>query len=377
MKICKRTLVWLLILVLSAGLLAGCQSADPTDPTPTDPTPTEPPAPTEPPKPTAEERGYYLAEDYLADPTLFVPKWAGEWEVPAEMLDWEEKKASFYDPAGRVMSIGHRGDRNVLYPENSIEGFLSVMYAGVDIFEVDVVKTKDNVVIVFHDDDLLRCTDLTIRRLNGEADHLPTSNLVRDWTLDEIRQLRLVMTETSNETTNYVVPTLEDVLMLAKGRVFVSLDKVRRLDWNQDVVPVIEKVGCPETVLIPFQYLGEKGPDTLQFMVKRLYNAGAEKVPMFCQVGASNVDSVVQTIEQYGFNKGLRCGEYTPGNTALDNALKPYVGQYRFFFETLERSRDFPEVWEEMADKGYNTIMTNVNPYGLCKFVQERYFSGN
>ena len=52
MKIWKRTLVWLLILVLSAGLLAGCQSADPTDPAPTDPTPTEPPAPTEPPKPT-------------------------------------------------------------------------------------------------------------------------------------------------------------------------------------------------------------------------------------------------------------------------------------------------------------------------------------
>lgn len=377
MKIWKRTLVWLLILVLSAGLLAGCQSADPTDPTPTDPTPTDPPAPTEPPKPSAEERGYYLAEDYLADPTLFVPKWAGEFEVPEEMLSWEEKKASFYDPAGRVMSIGHRGDRNVLYPENALESFLSVMYAGIDILEVDVIKTKDNVVIVFHDDDLLRCTDLTMRRLNGEADHLPASNKVSDWTLEELRELRLVFSETSSEATNYVIPTLEDLLMIAKDRVFVTLDKVRRVDWNQDIVPVIEKVGCQETVLVPFQYLGEKGPDTLNFLVKRLLNGGAERVPMTCQVSAKNVDSVVQTIEEYGFNKALRCGEYTPGNTALDKALKPYVGQYRFFFETLVRSNDFPEVWEEMADKGYNIIMTNVNPYGLCQFVRDRHFGGN
>ena len=48
------------------------------------------------------------------------------------MLDFSEKKASFADLDGRMMSFLHRGDVKH-YPENSIEGVISSCMMGVDI----------------------------------------------------------------------------------------------------------------------------------------------------------------------------------------------------------------------------------------------------
>lgn len=362
----KKLIALLLSLVLILTVLAGCGE----EPAPTDPVN---PEPTGNQGPSAEERGYYLAEDYLADPSLFVPKWKGQFEVPEEMLDWEEKFQSFYTPNGRTMSIAHRGDRNVLYPENSIEGFLSAILAGADVIEVDVVKTKDGIPIVFHDDDLLRTTNLTLMRLDGEATHLPTGNLVSDWTLEEIRQLRLVME--TGEVTNYVVPTLEDVLMIAKDRVFVSLDKFKRFNWNLDIVPVIEKVGCYETVLIPYTYARDEGFTITSLYMKRLINGGARKVGMTCMVTKDTIAQVTADIVTNGFPMAIRCGEYQPGDKAYAAIYRPYAGEYRMFFETLTRENDNVEVWKEMDEYGFNLIMANINIYDLCQFIAQKYFS--
>lgn len=324
---------------------------------------------------SAEERGYYIAADYLADPSLFVPAWEGQFTVPEAMLDWEEKFQQFFTPDGRTMSIGHRGDRNIYYPENSIEGFLSVIMAGVDIVEVDVVLTKDKIPVVMHDDDLLRTTNLTLKRLDGEAEGLPESNYVKDWTLEELRQLRLVMSETTGETTNYVIPTLEDVISIAKGRVFITLDKFKRFDWNQDIVPVIEKLEAYETVLIPYPYTRDMGFTTTSFLMKRLVNGGARKVGCTAIVTPDTIAQVTADIEANDFPKAIRCGEYKPDDAAFAAAYLPYAGQYRMFFETLERNNDNRQVWQQMDEQGFNIIMSNVDPYGLTQYIAETYFS--
>ena len=369
----RRITALLLSLVLTAGVLAACGQEQPEVVETTAPTETVQEPATESTEEAGEPRDYYLAEDYLANPDLFVPAWQGQWEVPEAMLDWEEKFQSFYTPDGRTMSIAHRGDRNVYYPENSIEGFLSAIYAGADIVEVDVIKTKDGIPIVFHDEDLLRTTNLTLMRLDGEAGHLPTSNKVADWTLAEIRELRLVME--TGELTNYVVPTLEDLLMVAKDRVFVTLDKFRRIDWNLDIVPVIEKVGCYETVLIPYTYSRDLGFTTTGFYMKRLENAGARDVGMTCIVTADTIAQVAADIIANDFPMAMRCGEYKPGDPAYAAIYLPYAGQYRMFFETLERKNDNATVWAEMDDYGFNVIMCNTNIYDLTRFIADRYFS--
>ena len=82
----------------------------------------------------------------------FVPVWNGVWEPHPGMLDFEEKWNAFHDPNGRLMVCAHRGDNNIYYPENSLEGCLSAIAAGADMLEVDVHTTKDGHLIIMHAD---------------------------------------------------------------------------------------------------------------------------------------------------------------------------------------------------------------------------------
>ena len=67
-------------------------------------------------------------------------------------------RASTTDPAGapasraaRVIDLqGHRGARG-LWPENTLEGFARTLDLGVSTLELDVVPTRDGVLVVHHD----------------------------------------------------------------------------------------------------------------------------------------------------------------------------------------------------------------------------------
>jgi glycerophosphoryl diester phosphodiesterase len=54
--------------------------------------------------------------------------------------------------------IAHRGDSQVA-PENTLPSFTSAIAAGADLVELDYRQTSDGVPVVFHDDELDRCTD--------------------------------------------------------------------------------------------------------------------------------------------------------------------------------------------------------------------------
>ena len=320
---------------------------------------------------------YYTAEDYLADPDLFVPAWTGQFTVPAGMLDWEEKFTQFYTPNGRTMIVAHRGDRNNLYPENSIEGFLSVIAAGVDMVEVDVIKTKDGIPVALHGggtsgNDLLSSTNLKQLREKGIAYHLPDSDDATDWTLEELRQLRLTRKGT---VTDYVIPTLEEVITVAKGRVFVTLDKFSRFDWETDIVPILDKTGAYETVLIPYNYFHYKGYSTVVAYIKDLKAKGARKVAVMTEAYDTDVATIAKNVQRYGLPMVLRLHEFSPGDAEYADAFAPYVGKFRMYCETLQSANDNAEVWQEMADMGMNLIMSNDDPYLLCQFVAQRHFA--
>lgn len=75
--------------------------------------------------------------------------------------------------------------------------------------ELDVQKTKDGQLILMHDKTLDRTT-------TGKGK-------VAEWTLDSIRTLYLK--NGAALKTKHRVPTLEEALWVAKGRVMVNLDK--------------------------------------------------------------------------------------------------------------------------------------------------------
>ena len=315
-----------------------------------------------------ETKAYYTAEDYLENPDLFVPVWADEREVPKEMLDFEEKYEAFFTPNGRLMCSIHRGD-HTYYPENSTEGFLSAILMGADIVEVDVAMTKDGIPIVLHDDTLTRTTNVQSLRAKGTPG-IPKSDASEDWTLDQIRRLRLLTNDTQ-EVTNYVVPTLEDVIMICNGRCFITLDKSSKFGWYQDIVPILEKHNAWRTVMLPYSYTYGMTFDRVKTMMDDIKerSGGYTSALMSRSYDITHLERISKLIDEYGFPKVIRCGEYDFEET---EAYAPYFNNYRIHIECLY-GNDYLMAWKRIHGAGFNLIVSN-DPMGITSYIQELYF---
>ena len=131
----------------------------------------------------------------------------------------------------KVLVVAHRGDWRYA-PENSIAAIEHSIAVGVDVIELDLQMTKDSVLIVMHDGTLNRTT-------TGKGN-------VRDWTLDSIKTLKLK--NGAGIHTKHSVPTLEEALLAAKGKVLINLDKADR--YFDMVVPVLEKTGTTKQIIM-------------------------------------------------------------------------------------------------------------------------------
>jgi glycerophosphoryl diester phosphodiesterase len=85
-----------------------------------------------------------------------------------------QKSLSELKTARRPLIIAHRGYR-AKYPENTMAAFEAAIDVGVDMIELDVLRTKDRDMVVIHDESLDRTT-------NGHG-------MVSDYTLSELRAL--------------------------------------------------------------------------------------------------------------------------------------------------------------------------------------------
>ncbi len=123
-----------------------------------------------------------------------------------------------------VLVTAHRGDwRNE--PENSLRGYQLAINMGVDIIEVDLNETSDGVIVIMHDGTIDRTT-------NGKGK--PS-----DYTLAELKKFRLK--NGLGRVTNNTIPTLEEVMLLAKGKVLVNLDK--SLPYYEEAYQICKKTG--------------------------------------------------------------------------------------------------------------------------------------
>lgn len=98
--------------------------------------------------------------------------------------------------------IAHRGYFNNLAPENSIKAFQNAIEAGFAV-EMDVQLTKDQVLVVFHDDNLMRMTGF--------------DGLVRDQNYEDIKDLKLLGTDE-------IIPRFDDFLILIDGQIPLMIE---------------------------------------------------------------------------------------------------------------------------------------------------------
>ena len=108
----------------------------------------------------------------------------------------------------RIMVIGHRANAGGA-PENSLSALENSIELGVPMVEIDVQLTSDGVVVVWHDEDLIR--------MSGDPRQL------REVRFDEIESLYLI-SEQSQYFESDRVATLEQFLQQSKGRIQLMIE---------------------------------------------------------------------------------------------------------------------------------------------------------
>lgn len=175
-----------------------------------------------------------------------------------------------------VWVAAHRADY-VYAPENSIQALENAIYFGADMIETDVRLTKDGHVIMMHDYTVDRMTTGTGR--------------VSDLTLSEIKKLHLKTNW--GGSTKFQVPTLEEFIQVAKGKVCLYLDKAgydlpehEKGHLVKELLKILRKNGVLEEAVFVLDWPYEKA--------KSIFGNDLEKV-IYCPV----IDDKIPNLEAY------------------------------------------------------------------------------
>lgn len=144
----------------------------------------------------------------------------------------------FFRVVGKeTLVTAHRGS-TMNAPENSISSIKQAIFEEADYAEIDVMTTKDNVVVLFH--------DLTLKRINK-------SNLaIKDMTFEETQKVDNG-SYFSEKFAGEKIPTLEEVLKLAKGKIKLNIE-LKPMQENEklaeEVVNLVKKYDMENEVVI-------------------------------------------------------------------------------------------------------------------------------
>lgn len=128
----------------------------------------------------------------------------------------------------KVMVVAHRSDwRNG--GENTLAGIQSAINIGVDIIEIDLKRTKDNQLVLMHDETLDRTT-------TGKGK-------VSDYTLSEIKSFSF-----KDPKCKGTVPTLKEALETAKDKIMINLDHA--FDYWELIIPILKETGTTKQIIL-------------------------------------------------------------------------------------------------------------------------------
>ena len=193
-----------------------------------------------------------------------------------ETARFKEINKAFLSPHSKIVLIAaHRGTHND-FPENSMSAFKKSIELGIDIIEIDVRHTKDDSLVIMHDATVDRMT-------NGKG-------RVDEFTFEEIRKLRLKF---NGQLTDEKIPTLEEALTLAKGKILVDLDI--KTNCLPHVMHVVQRTQTGSTCFfflgqgIDAKMLKEKNP-VLRTLVRTHSEANVDSVFAVTKTEAVHID---------------------------------------------------------------------------------------
>lgn len=132
----------------------------------------------------------------------------------------------------KVLIASHRGHFCGNIVENTLPAFEAAIRSGADIVETDIHRTRDNVMILFHDE--------TPERLLG----LPGP--VSDYTYAELHSRKLL--NVIGQPSDCRINTLDELLRAMKGRCMINLDQCWK--FIDQVYDAVEGMGMEDQALI-------------------------------------------------------------------------------------------------------------------------------
>ena len=135
------------------------------------------------------------------------------------------------------INYAHRGASHY-FPENTLSAFYAGVHMGANGIETDIHKTKDNILVLFHDDTLDRATD--------------GSGKISDYTYEELLQFR-VFSPTKDCFDK--IPTFEEFLKYFGYRDLTFAIELKQDHVEKETIDMLERYNMRDkTILTSFNY---------------------------------------------------------------------------------------------------------------------------
>ena len=265
-----------------------------------------------------------------------------------------------------VWVSGHRCDW-IYSVENSTDALKNAIRSGVDIAETDVRLTKDGKIVMMHDATINRTTV-------GEG-------VILDMTLDEIRKTHM-RSINYGVNTDLLVPTLEEFIDIARGKILLYLDKA---GYNiegkpegymvQQVLKVLEEKNALDEAVFVLEWPYEKA--------RKIFGDKLEKV-VFCPVISDRIENIDQYVDEwiskfnpvmYQFRMAtLDTDVYKQLPKILKVRAKAFIAatwpDHTANHDDLVSIFDKPSKgWGWLLDQGFRVLETNY-PHDLIRYLK-------
>jgi glycerophosphoryl diester phosphodiesterase len=264
--------------------------------------------------------------------------------------------------AQKILVHGHRGAR-AARPENTIPAFEYALRVGVDVLELDLVVTKDNVLVVSHD------PTMNAKFCRGPKD---SPRVIREMTLEQLRQWDcggVQNPEFPKQMTlaGTKVPTFVEVLELAKDTK-VELNVETKISPEQPEYTPEPEVFA-RMVIEEVKRFGLESRVILQSFDWRTLDAAKKIAP---EIRTSALYMSRQVGEKRDYIAEAKAAGYEIVSPHFSQTSKADVERaHQLGMQVVPWTANESVIWQALIQAGVDGIITD-DPEALIEFLKEK-----
>nr|WP_315051980.1 glycerophosphodiester phosphodiesterase family protein [uncultured Lachnoanaerobaculum sp.] len=260
-----------------------------------------------------------------------------------------------------VQVVAHRGAAGSNIPCNTIPAFDIALKGGASILEMDLFKSIDGKIFIFH-------TGKEPYQLNKNIDLTKLDS-------EEIKKLRLINVDFY--PTQWGINSFDDVLEHFKGRCILNLDRIG--DCIPDVIKAVERHNMKDQVLLKhapipsvLKIIEDVAPDYM-FMPIYMEEDNASEIIEKMNINYIGAELVFKTeespvIQPEYIESMKKRGKTLWGNAVLYNYKIPLSAGHT---DDVSMIDDPDKGWGWLVDHGFDIIQTDWT-YQCCKYLKDR-----